>query len=560
MGPVLKVILGILTLSLLILLGQAWWPHAPEPAPPSVTAQLDRLLEDGQIEAARSLVQRNLEQAPDSWQAWHGLAQVEIAANRLKEGLEAAQRSVSLAGEGDMSPRLTLLAVQMHTDTAGALRTAEELERLGLSRDRALVLQGEATVADILKDDEVDEAEKARIRTLLARIGETQASPSVRTALAEQEGHLLFLLGNLEAAEKRLVAPAEDPGHKGSRAASSALALAWTRFLLGDAPGAAEAYTLALRHLADGSSLRNFTGRSTIDAVLAYRLAFTGQEPDAQELAGVAAFSAALQERGLKEAPAMRFNRERWRLAYEAWKRKDYPQAYLLLISRLEQYFDANQSSPVRLIQLGGQRTKVNGFFVMVDLREAGVGPAVFLGDMALRTGRRKAARFWYEVAAKQIPPNPILQERMRGLPPAGEGIPEEAIPTREEALEVLARLAHAGAPLALHLGAVVPGTDLFGPSYVDSERLVATRDPVYLEYLEAVDSARAAVQGGAAFRRVDLAGPPYSVETTDDVPPPPAYEIRDAKGRPFLMVLVDSTWMIWAPHVKLPETPEGLH
>lgn len=556
----LKVFLGVLTLCLLILLGRGWWAHAPEPRTAAVTPQLDRLLEDGQIEAARTLVQRDLEQAPESWQAWHGLAQVEIAANRLEEGLEAARRAVSLAGDRDVPPRLTLLAVQMHKDTAGALQTAEELERLGLPRDRALVLQGEATVADILQDDVVDDAEKGRIRALLTRIAETQASPSVRTALSEQEGHLLFLLGNLEAAEKRLVAPAAAPDHKGSRAASSALALAWTRFLLGDAPGAAEAYTLALRHLADGSSLRNFTGRSTIDAVLAYRLAFTGQEPDAKELDGVAAFSAALQERGLQETPAMRFNRERWRLAYDAWKRDDYPQAYLLLISRLEQYFDANQSSPVRLIQLGGQRTKVNGFFVMVDLREAGVGPAVFLGDLALRTGRREAARFWYEVAAKQIPPNPILQERMRGLPAPGEGMPEEAVPTREEALEVLARLAHAGAPLALHLGAVVPGTDLFGPSYVDSERLIASRDPVYLEFLEAVDSARAAVQSGAAFRRVDLSRPPYGVEVTDDVPPPPAYEVRDAKGRPFLMVLVDSTWMIWAPHVKLPETPEGLH
>lgn len=557
----LKVILGVLTLSLLILLGRAWWAHAPEPAPAASTApQLDRLLEDGQIQAARTLVQADLERAPESWQAWHGLAQVEIAANRLQEGLEAARRSVSLAGDDAVPPRLTLLSVQMHTDTAGALRTAQELERLGLARDQALVLQGEATVADILKDDVVDDAEKARIRALLARIEETQASPGVRTALSEQAGHLLFLLGDLEAAEKRLVAPAQQSDHKGSRAASSALALAWTRFLIGDAAGSAEAYTVALRHLADGSSLRNFTGRSTIDAVLAYRLAFTGQEPDARELEGVAAFTAALKERGLQETPAMRFNRERWRLAYDAWKRDDYPQAYLLLISRLEQYFDANQDSPVRLIQLGGQRTKVNGFFVMVDLREAGVGPAVFLGDMALRTGRRKAARFWYEVAAGQIPPNPILQERMRDLPPVGEGMPDEAIPSKEEALEVLARLAHAGAPLALHLGAVVPGTDLFGPSYVDSERLVASRDPLYLEYLEALDSARAAVQGGAAFRQVDLSKPPYGLEPTDDVDLPPGYELRDSKGRPFVMILVDSTWMVWAPHVKLPQTPEGMH
>lgn len=507
------------------------------------------LLRVGRAGEARKLARERVESQPDSSHAHRMRSEVEFMAGDYDTALDEAKASVRLAKtEGDARmASFTLLRIQMFANPKEALPEARKFAGKTPGAPDAILL------ADTLLLDAAVRGRRGAQASGVAQEARKILEAPRQQAIETMPGDYWAVIGNsylLEGNRKKAAeAYRESIKHKvgmADRVTDVENALAWIAFQDGDVAAAGQALDKALAALSSGVATDGFGFLPKGETYSLLRLGFTGEAAPAGLLERVFDHTEKLKSQGFDDLESYRDDRQMARAVLDAWERGDYGQAFYCLIHTAQPEARGNPKAPIRRVKTGEPQLEPYCFFrEMIENPEHAVLPRLVLARTAEKAGRKSVAAFWYREALKLVPGNAILEKQLASVASAGAAPADLGAPTPEETVEILRHLAREGWTDSMLMGLEI--FTLHGISRAEFNQMRLKDDPRYLEFVNALDHAAAALERGAKFKLVPVEPTPAGPVDYEH----PSYwaskkaVLDDGSGRPFTMHLEDRTWRV---------------
>lgn len=528
-------------------------PPPPPPGgggpPPPPGDELMSLLRAGRAGEARKMARERVESEPDSSDAHRMRCEVEFMAGDYDTALKEARTAARLArteAEAQMAS-FSLLRIQMFANPKEALPEARKFAGKTPSAPDAILL------ADTLLLDAAVRGQRGARAAGAAQEARKILEPPRQQAIQDMPGDYWAVIGNsylLEGDRKKAAqAYRESIKHKvgmADRVTDVENALAWIAFQDGDVQATGQALDKALAALSSGVATDGFGFLPKGESYSLLRLGFTGEAAPAGLLERVFDHTEKLKSQGFEDLESYRDDRQMARAVLDAWERGDYGQAFFCLIHSAQPETQGNAKAPIRRVKTGEPRLEPYCFFrEMIENPEHAVLPRLVLARTAEKAGKKAVAAFWYREALKLVPGNPILEKQLAALATAGASPADRGAPSPEETVRILRHLAREG-----WTDSMLIGLEIFtvqGISRAEFHQMRLKDDPRYLEFVNALDHAAAALDRGAKFKFVP-------VEPTPSGPPDydhPSYwaskkaVLDDGSGKPFTMHLEERMWRV---------------
>lgn len=408
----------VLALGLVGLLFLGWqWEDRPAAARQTSGVDVEELrgaLLTGEFVRVDGVTRTLTQQFPGDGYAWLARADYLNATGQFDDALVAGQRATELL-PGDMEAMHALYRAQLIVDPDAAVLLGRRMIQRRPRDLSSAMMAAEALLFWV-------STHRAPAPMVAQAAVEARAILDRASRIAEMEGDLravyansYFVEGDYARAASTYQEALEHGIPRRERASDVANAMAWTRFLLGDEKGAAQALRLAVDELRRTGPSESFDMLPKWEQYHLFLAVLGGERVTPQQVRSSAPDYAKLRKLGLQEHPGQEWARWLHLRLLEHLDKGDYGAAAYLLHRQVNDKQWSRRAEQPHWIPDEG--TSVRCFYLVhIEQPENELTYRLLLGDLARGEGRKEDARYWYEEARKLVPGNAILEKRLASL------------------------------------------------------------------------------------------------------------------------------------------------